>query len=68
MQFLKILFWCLLAFVAAVFGFSIAPEKGWLSATTIGLGLVALTAIVAFVAVERRAENPIVPFTQPGCG
>ena len=51
------------AFVAAVFGFSIAPEKGWLSATTIGLGLVALTAIVAFVAVERRAENPIVPFT-----
>ncbi|WP_240163631.1 MFS transporter [Mycolicibacterium sphagni] len=50
------------AFIAAVFGFSLAPEKGWLSPATIGLGLLALTAFVAFVAVERRAENPIVPF------
>src|ERR1700741_3446871 len=33
---------------AAVFGFSMGPEKGWLSATTIGSGLVALTALVAF--------------------
>lgn len=51
------------SFVAAVFGFSIAPDKGWLSATTIGLGLVALTSLVAFVVVERKAENPIVPFS-----
>jgi EmrB/QacA subfamily drug resistance transporter len=50
------------AFIAAVFGLSIAPEKGWLSAIPIGLGLVALLASVAFVAVERRVENPIVPF------
>jgi EmrB/QacA subfamily drug resistance transporter len=50
------------AFIAAVFGFSIAPEKGWLSATTIGLGVLALAVFAAFVAVERRAENPIVPF------
>jgi EmrB/QacA subfamily drug resistance transporter len=50
------------AFIAAVFGFSIAPEKGWLSPVTIGLGLVASVAFVAFVVVERRAENPIVPF------
>ena len=49
-------------FISTVFGFSIAPEKGWLSPTTIGLGLVASAALVAFVAVERRAENPIVPF------
>jgi hypothetical protein len=48
---------------AAVFGLSIGPEKGWLSATTIGSGLVALAAFVAFVVVERTAENPIVPFS-----
>jgi hypothetical protein len=51
-----------LACTAAVFGFSMAPEKGWLSATTIGSGVVALAAFVAFVVVERTAENPIVPF------
>lgn len=51
-----------MAFIAAVFGFSVAPEKGWQSAATIGAGLVALTAFVTFVAVERKAENPIVPF------
>ena len=48
---------------AAVFGFSIGPEKGWLSATTIGSGLVALGAFVAFAVVERTAENPILPFS-----
>jgi EmrB/QacA subfamily drug resistance transporter len=52
-----------LACTAAVFGFSIGPEKGWLSATTIGSGLVALGAFVAFAVVERTAENPIVPFS-----
>jgi hypothetical protein len=41
----------------------VGPEKGWLSATTIGSGLVALAAFVAFVVVERTAENPIVPFS-----
>jgi hypothetical protein len=39
------------------------PEKGWLSATTIGSGLVALAAFVAFAAVEGTAENPIVPLS-----
>jgi EmrB/QacA subfamily drug resistance transporter len=48
---------------AAVFGLSMAPEKGWLSATTIGSGLVALAAFVAFAVVERTAENPVVPFS-----
>ena len=51
-----------LACTAAVFGLSMGPEKGWLSATTIGSGVVALTAFVAFAVVERTAENPIVPF------
>jgi EmrB/QacA subfamily drug resistance transporter len=48
---------------AAVFGLSMGPEKGWLSATTIGPGVVALAGFVAFVVVERTAENPIVPFS-----
>ncbi len=51
-----------LGFTAVVFGFSVGPEKGWLSATTIGTGVVALAAFVAFAVVERRAENPVVPF------
>lgn len=51
-----------LACTAAVFAFSIGPEKGWMSGITIGSGLVALAAAVAFVIVERTAENPVVPF------
>lgn len=50
------------SFITAVFGFSGAPENGWSSPITIGFGLVAVVAFAAFVAVERRAENPIVPF------
>ena len=46
---------------AAVFGLSMAPERGWLSAATTGSGFIVLTAFVAFLAVERRAANPIVP-------
>ena len=48
---------------AAVFGLSLGPERGWLSPNTIGPGLVAMTAFVAFLVVERTAENPIVPLS-----
>ncbi len=48
---------------ASVFGLSMGPEKGWLSATTIGSGLVAVAAFAAFAVVERTAENPVVPFS-----
>lgn len=51
-----------LACTAAVFVFSMGPEKGWVSGITIGSGLVALAAAVAFVLIERTAENPVVPF------
>jgi hypothetical protein len=51
-----------LACTAAVFAFSVGPEKGWISLTTIGSGGVALAAAIAFVIVERTAENPVVPF------
>jgi EmrB/QacA subfamily drug resistance transporter len=48
---------------AAVFAFSIGPEKGWISTVTIGSGLVAMAAFLGFVIVERTAENPIVPLS-----
>jgi EmrB/QacA subfamily drug resistance transporter len=46
---------------AAVFAFSMGPEKGWISVTTIGSGVVALVSLLAFALVERTAENPVVP-------
>jgi EmrB/QacA subfamily drug resistance transporter len=51
-----------LACTAAVFAFSIGPEEGWVSLTTIGSGVVAVAAGIAFAIVERTAENPVVPF------
>jgi hypothetical protein len=50
-----------LACTAAVFAFSMGPEKGWISVTTIGSGVVALAAAIAFAIVERTAENPVIP-------
>ena len=47
---------------AAVFGFTQGPENGWLAPLTLISAAVALTAGVAFVIVERTAENPVVPF------
>ncbi len=51
-----------LACTAAVFAFSMGPEEGWISITTLGSGAVAMAAALAFVIVERTAENPVVPF------
>jgi Major Facilitator Superfamily len=50
-------------FGAVVFGFSVGAEKGWSSATTIASAVLALMAFVAFAVVERRAENPLLPFS-----
>ncbi len=48
--------------IAGVVAVSAGPERGWLSAVTIGSAVVALGGLVAFVVVERTAQNPIVPF------
>ncbi|BBY96213.1 MFS transporter [Mycobacterium gallinarum] len=48
---------------ATVYGFTMAPEKGWLSPISIGSVVLLVGAFVAFILVERTAENPIVPFT-----
>jgi EmrB/QacA subfamily drug resistance transporter len=47
---------------AAVFGFSMGPEQGWLSPLTLGSGAAALAFLIAFLYVERTAANPVVPF------
>ncbi|BBZ75260.1 MFS transporter [Mycolicibacterium anyangense] len=48
---------------AAVFGFAQAPENGWLTPVTMVSAGAAAVAFVAFVFVERRAVNPVVPFS-----
>ena len=47
---------------AAVFGFSMGPEQGWLSPITIGSGVAAAVFLLAFLHVERTADNPVMPF------
>jgi EmrB/QacA subfamily drug resistance transporter len=47
---------------AAVFGFSMGPEQGWLSPITIGSGAAAAVFLLAFLYVERTAANPVMPF------
>lgn len=48
---------------AAVFGFSMGPEKGWLSPITLGSVAAAGVFFIAFIVAERTAENPVVPFS-----
>jgi EmrB/QacA subfamily drug resistance transporter len=52
-----------LACTAAVFGFSMGPEKGWSSTLTLGSCLSAMVFFAAFLYVERTAVNPVVPFS-----
>jgi EmrB/QacA subfamily drug resistance transporter len=47
---------------AAVFGFSMGPEQGWLSPVTVGSGIAAVVFLSAFAITERTADNPLVPF------
>jgi EmrB/QacA subfamily drug resistance transporter len=50
-----------LACTAAVFGFSMGPEQGWLSPITLGSGTAAVVCFIAFLYVERTADNPVMP-------
>jgi EmrB/QacA subfamily drug resistance transporter len=40
-----------------------ASNAGWLSTQTLGLGAVALALLAAFVAIELRSKDPLVPFS-----
>jgi EmrB/QacA subfamily drug resistance transporter len=46
---------------AVVFAVTLGPRLGWLSVATVGSGLFGLAAIGAFIAVERRHPDPLVP-------
>jgi EmrB/QacA subfamily drug resistance transporter len=51
------------AFLALlVYGISRAPEEGWASAATIGVLVLSVLFLIAFVAIERRVAAPLVPF------
>jgi EmrB/QacA subfamily drug resistance transporter len=47
--------------VALVYGFTKAATDGWGSATAVGFLIGALALLVAFVLVELRTENPLLP-------
>lgn len=46
-----------------VFAFIEAPARGWTSMPVATAAIGGVLALIAFVFVERRVENPIVPFT-----
>ncbi len=47
---------------AAVLVFTQGPPQGWVSPWVIGAGVAAAVFFIAFLAVERTAQNPLVPF------
>lgn len=51
-----------LGVTALVYGFIRAAEVSWTDATTLGSLAAAVVLLVAFVAIERRAAQPILPF------
>jgi EmrB/QacA subfamily drug resistance transporter len=46
---------------AVIFAVTSGPRLGWLSVATVGAGLLGLAATGAFVAVERRHADPLLP-------
>ena len=49
------------ALIPAMIALSLAAEWGWFAPQTIVLFLISALALVAFIRIERRAEQPIVP-------
>lgn len=50
-----------LGLVSLVFGFSKAEQDGWASSTTVTFLLIAVALLVAFVVIELRSKNPLLP-------
>ncbi|TQF67251.1 MFS transporter [Rhodococcus spelaei] len=46
-----------------VFAMSEGPELGWTSAAVIGAAIAGVVLLVAFLLVERQADNPLLPFS-----
>ncbi|MFE6779285.1 MFS transporter [Streptomyces sp. NPDC057702] len=47
--------------VSLVYGFTRAEEDGWTAGATIGLFIAAVVLLAAFVIVEGRVKNPLLP-------
>lgn len=47
---------------SAVLVFTQGPPRGWVDPFVIGAGVAAVVFLVAFLVVERKAANPLVPF------
>ncbi|MFD4355514.1 MFS transporter [Nocardia sp. NPDC058518] len=52
--------------VSIVYGFSRAAEHGWLAGSTLGLLGAGSALLVAFVLIEARSANPLLPLRIPG--
>ncbi len=50
-----------LGLVSLVYGFSKAEQDGWASSTTVTFLLIAVALLVAFVVIELRSKNPLLP-------
>lgn len=48
---------------AAVLVFTQGPPRAWIDPLVIGAAIAAVVAAVSFLIVERRARNPLVPFS-----
>ncbi|MFI6997819.1 MFS transporter [Nocardia sp. NPDC050175] len=55
-----------LGLISIVYGFSRAAEDGWLSGSTLGLLIAGAALLIAFVVIERRSANPLLPLHIPG--
>ncbi|MEV0061915.1 MFS transporter [Nocardia sp. NPDC058379] len=55
-----------LGLVSIVYGFSRAAEDGWLAGSTLGLLGVGFALLIAFVVIEARSSNPLLPLRIPG--
>lgn len=55
-----------LGLIAIVYGFSRAAEDGWLAGSTLVLLVIGVALLIAFVAIERRSSNPLLPLHIPG--
>ncbi|GAB90150.1 MFS transporter [Gordonia rhizosphera] len=52
--------------ISLVYGFTRAAEVGWSSASTVSLFVLAAALLVAFVYIEARSANPLLPLRIPG--
>ncbi|MBF6125295.1 MFS transporter [Nocardia brasiliensis] len=55
-----------LGLISIVYGFSRAADDGWLAGSTLGLLVAGAALLIAFVAIERRSANPLLPLHIPG--